>query len=147
MTRAAGTVALAGAAALAVAGCGSGRLSHDAYVGRADAVCSAYAGKVQLLTRPRSYAGVAAWVERTLPLHVAALDKLAALRPPASDEGAVRSWLASDRRVEAALRELRAAALRHDLAGTNDAADGLQAASLAARRRAAALGLDACASP
>ena len=143
----AGLVALAGATAFAAAGCGSGRLSHDQFVAHADAVCSAYDAKVQLLSRPRSYADIVAYVGQTLPLYVAALDKLKALQPPRDDEDAVRAWLALNDRVVATVRRLRAAALRHDPAGTNDASTAMQAASLASRRAAAALGLTACASP
>jgi hypothetical protein len=133
--------------ALALAGCGGGRLSHDGFVRRADAVCSTYAGTVPLLTRPRSFAAVQSYVERTLPLYLSALDELEALKPPRQDEAAVRAWLAADRRVVTALRNLRAAALRHDLAATNGASDALQAASLAARRAAGDLGLQVCATP
>lgn len=143
MVRSGAAVALAGA--LTLAGCGGGRLSHDAFVRRADAVCAAYHERVPLLTRPRSYDAVVAYVERTLPLHVAALGKLAALEPPADDERAATAWLAAGRRVERALRRLRAAAMRHDPALTGDAADALQAASLAARRAAGRLGLETCA--
>ncbi|HET7567213.1 MAG TPA: hypothetical protein VFJ91_04425 [Gaiellaceae bacterium] len=139
-------VVLAGAA-LALAGCGDGRLSHAAYVKRADAVCSAFATRVPLLTRPKSYDAVAAYVERTLPLYADALDKLKALKPPRADEPAVQAWLAADAAVAAALRTLRAAALRKDPAATNDAANALQGRSLDARKAASALGLQACASP
>jgi len=141
------SVAVAAAATLALAACGSGRLSHDAYVRRADAVCSAYSAKVKLLTRPTSYGAVTSFVERTLPLYVSALEKLEALKPAKEDAGAVRTWLAADRKVASALRTLRAAAMRHDLASTNDAANALQAASLSARQAAGALGLETCATP
>lgn len=143
MTR---TVLVAGAA-LALAGCGDGRLSHAAYVEHADAVCSAFAARVPLLTRPKSYDAVVAYVERTLPLYADALDKLRALRPPRADEASVEAWLAADGRVAAALRTLRAAALRKDPAATNDAANALQARSLEARKAASALGLQTCATP
>jgi hypothetical protein len=141
------TVALAGAATLAAAGCGGGRLSHGAFVQRADAICSAYDAQVKLLARPTSFAAVTAYVDRTLPLHVAATDDLRALKPPQQDAAAVRAWLAADGRVAAALRTLRAAAMRHDLAATNAASDALQAASLAARRAAGDVGLETCATP
>ena len=141
------TVALAGAATLVLAGCGGGRLSHAAYVQRADAICAAYDARVKLLTRPRSFAAVIAYVDRTLPLHVAAVARLRALEPPRADAAGVRAWLAATRRVGEALRTLRAAATRHDLAATNDASDALQAASLSARRAAGDLGLETCATP
>jgi len=132
---------------LALAGCGGGRLSHDDYVRRADAVCAAYDAKVQLLTRPDGYAAIVAYVDRTLPLYVSALDKVRALKPAASDDEAVRAWLRADDRVVAAVRRLRDAALKKDPAATNDASTGVQAASLASRRAAAALGLKACSAP
>ena len=134
-----------GAAVLAIAGCGSGRLSHDEFQKRADAVCSAYQGQVKLLTQPASYDAVIAYVEKTLPLYEAALKQLAALKPPAADEAAVQAWLASGRKVSASLRSLRQAAMRHDLPGTNAAAAQVQAAGAASRQAAAALGLKACA--
>ena len=141
-------MALTAAAALAAAGCGGGgRLSHDAYVRHADAICSAYDAKVELLARPTSYDQILAYVRTTLPLYVAALDKLKALKAPSDDETAVQDWLARDRQVVTAVKNLRAAAMRHDLASTNEASTALQAASLAARRAATALGMQTCSTP
>ena len=139
--------ALAGLTALA-AGCGgSGRLSHDAFVQRADAVCAAYDAQVQLLAKPSSYDDVITYVAKTLPLYIAAVDELKALRPPAADEETVRAWLAQEDAVAAALRRLRKAAMQHDPAATNSASATVQAASLAGRRAAAALGMSDCARP
>lgn len=147
MRRAGVTVALAGAAALMLTGCGGGRLSHRDFVRQADAICSAYQAKVELLTHPTSYDDVIAYVQKTLPLYVAALDKLRALDAPAADEAGMKAWLAANRRVEAAVRKLRDAAMRHDPAATNDASAAIQAASLASRKAAAALGLETCSAP
>jgi hypothetical protein len=141
------TFALAGASVLVVAGCGGGRLSHDDYVSRADAVCTAYRSKVALLTHARTYNEVIAYADKTLPLYMAALDKLQALRPPSSDEPAVRRWLAADEKVATAIGRLRDAAMRHDPAATNDASAEMQAAGLTGTRAAAALGLSSCAAP
>jgi hypothetical protein len=90
---------------------------------------------------------VIAYADRTLPLYTAALDKLRALRPPSSDEPAVRKWLDADDKVAAAIGRLREAAMRHDPAATNDASAEIQAAGLAGTRAAAALGLQSCAAP
>ena len=145
--RAKSSLLCASALALALGGCGGGRLSHDAFVQRADAVCSAYAGKVKLLTRPASFDAVVAYVGRTLPYYVAAVQKLKRLRPPKDDESAVHAWLAHSADVEAGLRTLRDAALARDAARANDAANAVQSASLAARQAAAQLGMSECASP
>ena len=145
--RASLAAALAGATAFTAAGCGSSRLSHDSFARHADAICAAYDARVQLLTRPTSYDAVVSYVARTLPLYVAALDKLKALQPAAADEDAVQAWLDQDGAVAAALRTLREAAMRRDLAATNAASASVQAASLASRRAAAALGMTDCAQP
>jgi len=137
--------AVAGAAVLAVAGCGGGRLSHAEYAKRADAVCSAYQAQVKLLAQPSSYDDVVSYVEKTLPLYEAALKKLAALKPPTADEAGVQAWLAAGRKVAAAQRSLRLAAMRHDLPGTNAAAAQVQATGETSRQAAIALGLTACA--
>ena len=138
---------LCSSAALVLAGCGSGRLSHDAYVARADAVCRAYDTKVALLSRPASYDDIVAYVGKTLPLYVAALDKLNALEPPKDDEAAVRAWMTQNAKVETELRSLRTAAMNRNLANTNDASTAVQSASLASRQAASALGLADCAAP
>jgi hypothetical protein len=142
-------VVAAGATALALgaAACGDGRLSHGSLVRRADAICSAYHDDVRLLTRPTGYDAVVAYTERTLPLYQAAVKRIAALRPPTQDEQAVGDWLAADRRVAAALRRLRDAAMRHDLAATNAAAAAVQAAGSDSHAASRALGLRACAAP
>ncbi|HVS85793.1 MAG TPA: hypothetical protein VHD91_09185 [Gaiellaceae bacterium] len=137
----------AAAVALTLAGCGSGRLSHDAYVTRADAVCRAYDAHVKLLTKPTSYDAVVAYVDKTLPYYVAAVSKLKRLRPAKADEAAVHGWLAHSGDVEAELKTLREAALNRDAARMNDASTAMQSASLASRQAAAALGLTDCAAP
>lgn len=138
--------AVAGAAAFGLAGCGGG-LSHDEFVQRADAICTAYDAQVKLLTRPSSYDEIVTYVEKTLPIYVGAINELSALEPPARDRAAVHDWLTANRRVAAAVRTLRAAALRHDPAATNDASAAVQAASNESRRAASALGLKTCAAP
>jgi hypothetical protein len=79
-------------------------------------------------------------------LYEAARIKLAALRPPAKDEPAVRSWLAADKRISAALRDLGDAALRHDFPAVTAAAGRIQAEGVASRHAAQALGLQICSS-
>jgi len=95
--------------------------------------------------RPRSYAQVAAFANRTLPLYTAALRKLEALKPSHGDAASFGVWLAADRRAATALRDLGLAGLRHDFPGTSDAVNRLQEAALASRGAAEDLGVTACA--
>ena len=136
---------LAAAGALATAGCGGGgRLSHGDFAKRADAVCAAFRASTQRIARPRTYSDIVAYVGKTRPLYEAARIKLVQLKPPAKDEAAVRSWLAADRRISAALRDLGDAALRHDFPAVTAAADRIQAEGVASRHAAQALGLQVC---
>ena len=137
---------LAAAGALATAGCGGGgRLSHGDFAKRADAVCAAFQASTQRIARPRTYNDIVAYVAKTRPLYEAARIKLGQLKPPAKDEAAVRSWLAADRRISAALRDLGDAALRHDFPAVTAAAGRIQAEGVASRHAAQALGLQVCA--
>jgi hypothetical protein len=136
---------LAAAGVLATAGCGSGgRLSHGDYRKRADAVCAAFRASTQRITRPRTYSDIVAYVGKTRPLYEAARLELVQLKPPAKDEAIARKWLAADRRISAALRDLGDAALRHDFPGVTAAAARIQEEGVASRHAAQALGLQVC---
>ena len=112
---------------------------------RADAICSAYNARVKLkVTTPRSYDAIVRYVQRTLPLYEAALAKLAQLQPPSRDKAAARAWLAADRRVAKAVRELGLAARRRDFPGVSAAASRAQLASSESRTAASNLGLHVC---
>ena len=89
------------------------------------------------MPRPRSYAQVVSFANRTLPLYTAALRKLEALRRPSmhGDEAGFNSWLAADRQAATALRDLAlGGGMRHDFPGTSAAVNRLQMeAALASR--------------
>jgi hypothetical protein len=113
-------------------------------VKRADAICTAWADAAGPTARPRSYAAVVTYVKRTLPLYEAALRKLEALDPPSGDAQTVHAWLAADRRVAAAIRELGTAAERRDFPSVSAAASRMELAGSAGRRAARELGLHVC---
>jgi hypothetical protein len=137
--------ALAAAAVVgALAGCGGGGLSHDGYVKKADAICSAYEAQTPPLAKPRSYDAIVRWGSKTLPLYAGALRKLAALQPPADDEAGARAWLAADRKVQRAVHDLVAAAQKRDFGSVSAAASRAQLAGSQSRQAALALGLEVC---
>jgi hypothetical protein len=135
---------LAAAGTLATSGCGGGRLSHGDFAHRADAVCSAFRASTERIARPRTYRDIVGYVRRTRPLYEAARIKLTELKPPAKDEPAVRSWLAADKRISAALGDLGDAAIRHDFPAVTAAAGRIQAEGVTSRHAAQALGLRVC---
>jgi hypothetical protein len=84
------------------------------------------------------------WGQQTLPIYAAALRKLDALQPPAADEDAVRAWLAADRKVQRAVRDLVAGAQKRDFPSVSEAASRAQLAGSESRSQATALGLQVC---
>lgn len=128
------------------AGCGGGSLSHGDFVKRADAVCSAYNARVKpRVITPHSYTAIERYVDNTLPLYTAALQKLSALEPASSDTQAVHAWLAADRRVARAVRALGIAAQQRNFPAVTAAASQAQLAASESRQAAAGLGMRVCA--
>jgi hypothetical protein len=136
------------AALLAAAGCGGGggqRLSRDAYVSQADAVCRAMDAKQRKLTAPASLDAIPAYVDKALPSVDDGIAKLRRLRPPAELDATVKDWLAS---LDEARRLLVALS---KAAGANDAAKvqslGAQATTLTEKTHslAGSIGLTDCA--
>ena len=127
-----------------LAGCGGGQLSHAAYVKRADAICTAYRAKAKPLPDAQTYAAVVAYADNNLPLYEAALQQLVKLKPAKADARAAKLWIAADKRIAAAVRDLGEAALRRDFPGVTAATSKLQIAGLQSSRNANALGLQVC---
>jgi hypothetical protein len=113
-------------------------------VKKADAVCAAYRTQTPALLRPRSYDAIVRWGSKTLPLYAGALRKLDTLKPPTADTQQVQTWLAADRRVEQAVRELVVAAQKRDFASVSAAASRAQLAGSQSRAAAEVLGLQVC---
>ena len=131
---------------LVAAGCGGGRLSHGEFVKRADAICSAYQAQTTPIVTPRSYDAIVRWGKATLPIYAGALRELSALKPPAADQQEVNAWLAGDRKVQRATRDLVAAAQRRDYPSVTAAASRAQLAGSESRAAASTLGLQVCGS-
>jgi hypothetical protein len=108
-------------------------------------VCSAYTSQTKGLPQPRSYTKIVQYVNQTLPVYEAALRKLVALKPPSNDAAAVKAWLAADRRVAKAVRNLGDAARRRDFPSVTASASEAQLAGNQSRQAAAALGMHTCA--
>jgi hypothetical protein len=77
-------------ATVIAAGCGSGGKS---YAEKADAVCTNYKQKTEILKRPASLAGLATVAQQTLPLLRSARRELAALDPPENKQATATAWL------------------------------------------------------
>lgn len=128
-----------------VSGCGSSRLSHDAFGKRANEICTAYDSAVKKLRTPRTLTQVERYANRVLPIYRRALAALAQLRPPQSDAPAVRSWLRADRAIERDLVRLSAAADSRQIPRVQAVVVRARADNSRSNRLARRLGLTVCA--
>jgi hypothetical protein len=138
--------ALVAAAALVtvLAGCGSSRLSHDAYVDRANAVCGTYKSEVDKLRRPTSLTEIEGYARRTLSMYRDALEQLEQLHPAKADEQIVDRWLAVDRRIAVDVERLAAAAKRRSIPDVEAATNAAASHDRLSNQLAAQLGLATC---
>ncbi len=143
-------VAAVGASVLALAACGGGgggtRLSRDAYIAKADAVCAKLAAERKVLKPPASLGEESAYINKALPLLDAGLADLRALKPPADMEKRAGELLQAAGRVRDLLAKLRSAATTGD--ALTVARIGSQASQLndQIQSRARALGVTGCTS-
>jgi hypothetical protein len=130
--------------ALAAAGCGSSRLSHEQFVDRADAICSRYDAAVAKLQTPRTLVEVERYTRRVIPIYRRALAELAALEPPKADVPRFRAWLRADRRIAADLDALAAAAAARQIPHVRAVVRTATAHNRRSNRLARQLGLKVC---
>jgi hypothetical protein len=139
------TFLLFGLAATAVlAGCGSSRLSHGAYVKRANAICKQYNTGVKSLTRPTSVTEIETYARRVLIRYRRALAQLEALDPPKDDAVTVNQWLTADRLIAKDVEAIAAAAHARRIPAVQSATEQAAVHNAASDRLARELGLTAC---
>jgi hypothetical protein len=136
------------AAVLALAACGGGggkRLRRDAYVTRADAICTQLAKQRKTLTTPASLPAIPPYIDKALPYLDAALKELRGLRPPSELQAQVDELLKAGTDERKLFADLRSAAAKGNSVVV--AQLGSKAVALNDRRKslAGALGLTACA--
>jgi hypothetical protein len=138
--------ALAAAAALVtvLAGCGGSRLSHDAFVDRANSVCGGYKSEVDKLRRPTSLTEIERYARRTLAVYREALEQLEKLHPPKADEQIVDQWLAVDRKIATDVERLADAAKRRSIPDVEAATNAAASHDRRSNQLAAQLGLATC---
>jgi hypothetical protein len=146
VTKATAVLAAAIALATLAAGCGGGsRLSHDAFVEQANAICTSYDTAVKKLRTPRTPSEIERYTNRVLPLYRRALGALAALKEPREDAPAVARLLRVDRMIEGDLELLAAAARERRIPAVREIVARARADNARSNRIAAALGLSVCA--
>lgn len=134
---------------LALAGCGGGdggpRLSRDAFIVKANALCAKVEAQQKALAAPTTLAEIPGYVDTALPILDAGVNELRALRPPENMQEGVDDWLATTDETRNVLRSLKKAALANDAAAARAAGSEGQAVDDRRDAQARALGLTACA--
>jgi hypothetical protein len=137
---------VAGAAALAAAGCGGGgdRLSQAEFQGQGNAICAKYEKEIEAIGTPNSLEEIPGYVDKALPIVEREIEELEELEPPEDDQEAFDEMLAEARKTLDAGRSLGAAAEQDDQAAIEKALNEGNAASDRADAHAQELGLEDC---
>lgn len=137
---------LAGVLALAACGGGGGtRLSRDAYIEKADAVCTKVAAQQKALGAPATLDEIPPYVDKAIPILDAGVKELRDLRPPKEMEDGIDQWLKTTDETRDVLKRLKQAAANGDAVAARTA--GVEGTKVDDRRDAIArrIGLTACA--
>jgi len=133
---------------LGLAACGGGeetRLSQEAYIAKADAVCAKVAAQQKALGVPTTLDQIPPYVDKAIPILDAGLKEIRALRPPENMEAGVDEWLASTSETREVLGDLKKAAEAGDAAAARAAGSRGNTVADERHEKAQALGLTACA--
>jgi hypothetical protein len=138
------------AAVLLLAACGGGgggtRLSRDAYVAKANALCAQLAKERKRLGTPSSIAAIPAYMDKALPILDASLKKLHALRPPADMEESVDAVLQKVDELRGVFAKLRTSAKKGDPIAVAQLGSQATQVNNEIQSRARQIGLTACTS-
>lgn len=128
------------------AGCGGGaRLSRAEFVSKANGVCTDINQGLNEIREPTSRTDLAPVLDEGIVVVEDGLDELRDLRPPSELDARYQAWLAKVEESTKALAKARDAAKRDDQAAVGLALQEGDDANTEANRRAAELGLRACA--
>ena len=131
-----------------LSGCGGGSdgpaLTKQQYAAKADAICGKYNNQVNALGNPSNLQDLATVADKTLPILGSAIDKLDALKPPASEKAIADQWLTQVRNLKDDLQEIRDKAKAGDTQGIQSVLPKAQDHNSKSNSLAAELGMSVC---
>ena len=135
---------------LALAACGGGdgggdRLSKEAWVTRADAICARVNDRLEQTEQPETMTELVKVLDQGLEDVNTAVADLRALEPPEDDEAKVDAWLANVERASVELKKARDAAQDEDQAALAAALESGTKVNDEGNAQARELGLTECA--
>jgi hypothetical protein len=131
-----------------LSGCGGGSsgpaLTKQQYAAKADSICGTYNKQVKALGNPNNLQDLATVTDKTLPILGSAIDKLEALKPPASEKAKADQWLTQVRNLKDDLQEIRDKAKAGDAPGIQSVLPKAQDHNSKSNSLAAELGMSVC---
>jgi hypothetical protein len=131
-----------------LSGCGgssdSPALTKQQNAARADAICGKYNKQVNALGNPNNLQDLATVADKTLPILGSAIDKLGALKPPASEKAIADQWLTQVRNLKDDLQDIRDKAKAGDTQGIQSVLPKAQDHNSKSNSLAAELGMSVC---
>jgi hypothetical protein len=136
---------VAGATALAAAGCGGEeRLSRAEFQEQGNAICAKYDKQIEEIGTPTSVEEVPEYVNKALPIVERQIEDMKELNPPEEDQEAYDEMIADAEKTVEAGRDLGEAAEANDEAAIEKALNEGNVASDRADEHATELGLTDC---
>jgi hypothetical protein len=128
----------------ACGGSGGTRLSKQEFAKQADALCTKYTADLNKLGQPRSFAALAAFADKAVPLAQRLIDDTKKLKPPTDEQATVDSWAGENQKVVDAIKALGDAARKNDQKAAKAALDQGNAANKRSNVLGKQLGMNAC---
>ena len=121
------------------------RLTREAYVREADAICVEYDRRLDALPEPEDVRDVATLAEEAFPIAQEGIAKLRELRPPEELEPQVEAWLRANDQNARNIHRLQEAAERNDARRVQEIASEAADNERRADELAKGIGLGECA--
>jgi len=123
---------------------GSARLSKQEFAKRADALCTKYTSDLQKLGQPQSFAELATFTDKAVPLAQKLIDDTKKLKPPKDEQALVDQWNTQNQKVVDAIKALGDAAHKSDQKAAQSALQTGDAANTKSNTLGKQLGMVAC---
>lgn len=138
-------LALVGALAVAVAGCGGDdRLTREELIEEADSTCAEYDQRIEELEEPQSLSDIEGYLEEVRPIVEEGTDQLAELDPPEELQDEYDAWIDATRANVDRFDELEEAAASGDEQQIQEALESAGTGGDEAARLADELGFEEC---
>jgi hypothetical protein len=133
------------ALAAACGGGGGGKLSHDGFVKKANAICADYNKRIAALPSPSTFSDIVTYAQKARAIAQEDVGKFEKLNPPDADRANWRAFGQKGEAIISSSRQLESAAKKQDAAAIQQLLAQSQTRAAQSKRIANAMGTAECA--